>query len=222
MNTTLLRKHWMELRGLWIFAIFATALPAILLTSIHSGHTAIPTQPFIFMFALIMVVIPPRFAGTGLGTSRGIIVQRGEDPSIFFTLSLPASRRTLFFYRAAFALCVLEVAASLGLLVGSAVFVHIGGSWQVVSQCFWVLLGVVPVYFLDCLLSIRIKEANIVFAHFGFVLALGFLLPMLGMNIFTFPATLSGVPLFPFALVALVLAAMLAAATVWALDRQDY
>lgn len=219
MIAMLRQKHWMELRGLWVFAVIATALPATMLRATHPGHTTLLAQLLLGLFAFLMLVISVRFAGTGLATSKGIIVQRGPDPSLLFTLSLPLRRRTLFFYRAAFALSVLETAAALGLVIDTAVFVHFGGSWQVFGNGLWVLLAMVPVYFLDCLLSIRFSEASIVFIYVGcMVLAL----PLFGMRVQKIGAALQGLQTIPFALLALLIAAGLAAVTVWRLDRQDY
>jgi hypothetical protein len=222
MITTLWRKHWMELRGIWGLAILFAAFPAILLTGTHPGHLAHPLQFYVSIFTLVMLLIPPRFAGTGLMTSKGIVPQRDADPSLFFTLSLPLRRRTLFIYRAIFGLFLLEAAAVLGLLIGTAVFDPFGGSWLIGGKVLRLLLALVPIYFLDTLLSTRYSEVSTLWMHMGCLLALGPALPALGVHTQTvFPALESLLPI-PFALGALLIAAGLAAVTIWRLDRQDY
>jgi hypothetical protein len=214
MIATLWEKHWMELRWLWVLAIFFGAFPAILYATDQHGNTASHPLVFIAMFTLILLIIPPRFAGTGLATSLGIRPRHGSDPSFLFALSLPLRRRALFLYRVVFALFLLETAAVLGLLLGTAAFVHMGGFWQVVGHCAWALLAVVPLYFLDCLLSIRFNEANIMFTHLGCIMGLQFLLPLAGMHVRTVVGRLNSFPSMSFALGAILIAAALAAVTV--------
>src|SRR5271156_5481334 len=165
MITTLWRKHWMELRAIWAFSALFAILPAIAFAQLaehHSGPVAPLVQNFIDVFAFFaLAMFPVRFAGTGLATSKGFRAPRGADPSLLFTLSLPARRRTLFFYRTGFCLLAMESLAILGLVMAAVVFAHAGGSMRVFVDGLWILLLMVPLYFLDSLLSIRFDAVSI-------------------------------------------------------------
>lgn len=226
MLTMIWRKHWMELRGLWLFAVVFIEFPALYFVHqahVHPGHAAPPVQGFLFLFAiLVLAVFPPRFAGTGLSTSQGLRPNQQTDPSLLFTLSLPVQRRTLFFYRAAFALLALEAATTLGLVISTALFVHMGDSWQIFSDGLWILLFMLPIYLLDSLLSTRFAEATTMQIHFACVFALLLIPPLLGVHTRRVVATLSGMAPLSLALSTLLIVSGLAILTVWRLDRLDF
>jgi hypothetical protein len=226
MITALWRKHWMELRGIWAFNALFAILPAIAFARLaehHSGPVAPLVQNFINAFAFFaLAMFPVRFAGTGLVTSKGFRAPRGADPTLLFTLSLPARRRTLFFYRAGFCLLAMESLAILGLVMAAVVFAPSGGSMRVFADGLWILLLMVPLYFLDSLLSIRFDAVTITQVQILGAGALWFASPHLGLNPQRIAAVLSGIAPINFVLLTLLVAAGLAAATVWLLNRQDY
>ncbi len=226
MITTLWRKHWMELRGIWAFNALFAILPAIgfaRLAEHHSGPVAPLVHNFIFVFAFFaLAMFPVRFAGTGLATSKGFRAQRGADPSLLFTLSLPARRRTLFFYRTGFCLLAMESLAILGLVVAAVVFARSGGSMRVFADGLWILLLMVPLYFLDSLLSIRFDAVTITQFQIMGGAVLWFASARLGVNPQRIAAVLSGIAPINFVLLTLLVAAGLAAATVSLLNRHDY
>jgi hypothetical protein len=226
MIATLWRKHWMELRGLWLFALVFIEFPALYFAhqaQAHPGHAPPPPQGFLFLFSIMVLgVFPPRFAGTGLSTSQGLRPNQRTDPSLLFTLSLPLRRRTLFFSRAAFGLVVLEVAAALGLIVAAGLFVHLGGSWKIVRNGLWILLFMLPIHSMDSLLATRFTEATTMQIHFGYFFALLLIPRLLGVNTQTVLTALSGVSPLALALSALLITVGLAIITIWKLDRQDF
>lgn len=226
MIATLWRKHWMELRGIWAFNALFAILPAIAFARIaehHSGPAAPLVHKFIGVFAFFaLAMFPVRFAGTGLATSKGFRAPRGVDPSLLFTLSLPARRRTLFLCRTSFCLLAMESLAILGLAMAAVVFAHSGGSVRVFIDGLWVLLLMVPLYFLDSLLSIRFDPVSITQVQVLGAGVLWFALPRVGVNPRRVVAELAGIASIDFVLFALFVAAGLAAATVWLLDQHDY
>jgi hypothetical protein len=226
MITTLWRKHWMELRGIWAFNALFAILPAIAFARVaehHSGPVAPLVQNFSYLFAyLALAMFPVRFAGTGLATAKGLRPSRGADPTLLFTLSLPARRRTLFFCRTVFCLLAIESLAILGLVAAAVVFARLGGSMRVFADGLWILLLIVPLYFLDSLLSIRFDPVTIAQVQILGATAFWFASPHLGLNPQKIVAVLSGIAPVNFVLFALLAAVGLAAATVWLLNRHDY
>ncbi|MGC2497683.1 MAG: hypothetical protein WA374_08065 [Acidobacteriaceae bacterium] len=226
MITTLWRKHWMELRGIWAFNALFAILPAIAFVNLaeqHVGPVGPLVQKFVHVFAFFaLAMFPVRFAGTGLATSKGFRAPRGADPSLLFTLSLPVRRRTLFFYRTGFCLLAVESLAILGLTMGAIIFAHSGAATRLFADGLWVLLLMVPLYFLDSLLSIRFDGVTITQVQILSAGVLWFVSPHLGLNPQRITAVLSGIAPIDFVLLALLAAAGLAAATVWLLDRHDY
>ncbi|MEJ2008636.1 MAG: hypothetical protein P8Z30_10860, partial [Acidobacteriota bacterium] len=135
-------------------------------------------QAFILIFSFFaLAVLPARFAGTGLATLIGIRPHRGADPSLLFTLSLPARRRTLFFYRTGFCLLAVEGAAILGLAMLAVACARLGGSMQVFTDGWRILFLMVPVYFLDSLLSIRFDAFSVTQIQILGAAGLWFVLP---------------------------------------------
>jgi hypothetical protein len=226
MMTTLWRKHWMELRGIWAFTALFAILPAIAFARLadhHSGPVAPLVQNFIYVFGFFaLAIFPVRFAGTGLATSKGFRPARGADPSLLFTLSLPARRRTLFFYRTGFCLLAMESLAILGLAMAAVVFAHSGGSVRMLADGLWILLLMVPLYFLDSLLSIRFDQVSITQVQIVGAGVLWFASPHLGVDPQRIAAALSRIAPIDFILFTLLVTAGLAAATVWLLNRHDY
>jgi hypothetical protein len=216
----------MELRGIWAFNVLFAIVPAIAFARQGEhppGAVAPLVQSFIYALSFFaLAIFPVRFAGTGLATSKGVRPSRGRDPSLLFTLSLPARRRTLFFYRTGFCLLAMESLAVLGLVMGAIVFAHSGGSMQVFADGAWILVLMVPVYFFDSLLSIQFDAVSITQVQTLGAFALWFTLNRLGVNPQRVAAVLSGVAPIPFVLVTLLVAAGLATVTVWRLDRHDY
>lgn len=226
MIATLWRKHWMELRGIWAFNMIFAILPAIAFASAaerHSGPAAPLVQKFVFMFAFFALgLFPVRFAGTGLVTTKGFRPQRGADPSMLFTLSLPARRRTLFFCRTGFCLLAMESLAILGLAAAAIFFAHSGGLMRLLADGLWILLLMVPIYFFDSLLSIRFDPVSITQAQILSAGAVWFLLLHLGFTPRRMVADISGIAPMYFVLFAVLAGAGMSAATVWLLDRHDY
>jgi hypothetical protein len=226
MITTLWRKHWMELRGICAFNALFAILPATAYARFaehHSGPVAPLVQNFIYALAFFaLAIFPVRFAGTGLATSKGFRAPRGDDPSLLFTLSLPARRRTLFLYRTGFCLLAMEVLAVLGLVVGALVLSRSGGSMLVFVDGLWILLLMVPVYFFDSLLSIRFDAVSIAQVQTLGALALWFALHRVGVNPQAVVAVFSRIAPLYLALFSLLVAAGLAAVTIWRLNRHDY
>jgi hypothetical protein len=225
MSTAILRKHCMELWRRWLFVTAFGLLPGIAAAlSVREGshHPSAVDVPALFIF-LVLAFFPTGFGGTGLTASMGARPQRGADPSLLFTLSLPVRRRTLFFYRSVFGLLGMETAAAAawaitGLLVG-----RVGVSWHVLVPALWVLPVLVPFYFLDSLLLIRFSEIATVQVQAIALMILWFGLIRLGVPLgkIAEDALQHFTPL-PVALATCVLSAAFAATTVWRLDRQNY
>jgi hypothetical protein len=229
MIAAIAQKHWMELRGRWLFA---TAIAVLLGTFLifEDRHAIFPKHwPLsLCLFAFVLVIaFPSRFAATGVTTSIGTWPCHATDPSILFTLSLPLPRRTLLRYRAASGLFAMGTALVVALLVNAVVLKSLGFAitpWQVLTYGLWILVLLVPLYFLDTLLSIWFSEGTITQIQ---AVAIALLVPVLlwmgllgpAMKIM---AVFHHATLIPAALAACVIAAGLSAATVWALDRQEY
>lgn len=226
MIATLWRKHWMELRGIWAFNALLAMLPAIAFagqTEHHPGPTAPLVRSFLYVFTFFALgVFPVRFAGTGLATSKGFRASRGADPSLLFTLSLPARRRTLFLCRTGFCLVAMESLAVIGLAAAATAFAHAGSSLLVLTDGLRILPFMVPVYFLDSLLSIRFDPVSITQVQILGAGVFWFALHHLGVQPQRIAVVLSGIAPTDFALFALLVAVALAAATVWLLNRHDY
>jgi lysylphosphatidylglycerol synthetase-like protein (DUF2156 family) len=216
----------MELRGIWAFNALFAMLPALMFARLaehHSGPVTPLVREFIYALAFFaLAMFPVRFAGTGLATSKGFRAPRGADPSLLFTLSLPVRRRTLFFYRTGFCLLAIESLAILGLVMGAVVLAPSGGLMQVFADGLWILLLMVPLYFLDSLLSIRFDAVSITQVQILGGLALWFVSSRVGVNLQRVVAVLSGIAPINLALVTLLAAAGLAGVTVWRLNRHDY
>ena len=117
----------------------------------------------------------------------------------------------------------METAAVLGLLMGAVVFAHSGGSTQVFTDGLPVLLLMPPLYFFNCLLSIRFDTVSTMQIYILCVVGIWFvLLPLTGVNQQTILAALSGIAPLSLALSALLIAAGFAILTVWKLDHQDF
>ena len=226
MIATLWRKHWMELRGIWAFNVVFAILPAIAFANAaeqHSGPAASLVRKFLFVFAFFALgLFPVRFAGTGLVTSKGFRAQRGADPSMLFTLSLPARRRTLFFCRTSFSLLAMESLAIIGLAAAAIFFAHTGGLMRLFADGLWILLFMIPLYFFDSLLSIRFDPVSITQVQILSAGAVWFGLSHLGVNPRRIAAAIAGIAPVYLVLFTLLAGAGLAAATVWLLDRHDY
>jgi hypothetical protein len=226
MIAMLWRKYWMELNGIWAWNAIFAILPAIAfapLTEHRSGPVGPLVQHFIYAFAFVaLAMFPAPFAGTGLATFTGSRAPRGPDLSLLFTLSLPARRRTLFFYRAGFCLMAIESLVILGLEVAVGMFARVGGSRQVFDHGLWILFLMIPIYFLDCLLSIRFDAVRIMQVQILCVGWLWFVLHHSGVTPERVAAVLSGIAPIPFVLLTLFVSAGLAVTTVWRLDRRDY
>ena len=227
MITTLWRKHWMELRSTWALNMAMLSFVAIVLPHLPVRQpvaVAPLVQTYIVIFAFFaLAVLPARFAGTGLATSAGIRPHRGADPSLLFTLSLPARRRTLFFYRTGFCLLAIETAAVLALAMLAVACAPLGGSMQVFADGLPILFLSVPVYFLDSLLLIRFDAFSVMQIQIFGAAGLWFVLPPVArVDPQKVVAALSGMAPLSLAMSAILIAAGLAILTVWKLDRQDF
>ncbi len=229
MITAMVRKHWMELRGRWLFATAIAVLLGIFII-FEDRHAIFPKHwPMsLCLFAFILVVaFPPRFATTGVTTSIGTRPCHATDPSILFTLSLPLRRRTLLRYRAASGLFAMGTALAVALLVNAVVLESLGSAitpWQVLAYGLWILVLLVPLYFLDTLLSVWFSEATIMQVQ---AVAMALLVPVLlwmGLlgSAMKIMAVFHNATLVPAALAAGLIAAGLAGTTAWILDRQEY
>lgn len=221
------RKHWMELRGRLTFLMAFALLPAVGVAAAitaRQGSYHGDVGIFLLIFpAIVLTSFPAQLGGTGLTTAASVHAQRGADPSLLFTLSLPVRRRTLFFYRSVFGLLAVETAAAVAWAVSCLLLVHVGASWHALVPGLWVLPALVPFYFLDSLLLIRFSEA------------MTLQIQAVGLAILYIALALLGVPVtkmteaaphhFTLPLVAMavcVISLGFAAATVWRLDRQSY
>jgi hypothetical protein len=232
MIATLWRKHWIELRGRWLWLTAVATLPGIVGVVEAVGHQRPLRGTADGLFgtvALILVaLLPAQFAGTGVTTAMGRRPQRATDPSLLFTLSLPVRRRMFLLYRASFGLLALATAAALALVINALVFPPVLSAvapWQALTYGLWILLALLPLYFLDTLLSIRFTEIAVMqiqaFCIAGMVVALDLagLLPRIYVTAFHH-LTLHAI--VPPAIGACLISAALAALTVWSLERQDF
>lgn len=223
MTSAILRKHWMELWRRWLFVTVFGLLPGIAAAlSQRSHHVNVAGFLVLFTF-FVLAFFPTGFGGTGLTASMSARPQRGTDPSLLFTLSLPVRRRGLFFYRSISGLLAMETAAAAawaitGLLVG-----RVGVSWHALLPALWVLPVLVPFYFLDSLLLIRFSEITTMQIQGITLMILCFGLTRLGVPLGEMGENaLHHLTLLPVALAVCLLSAALAATTVWRLDRQNY
>lgn len=225
MIAAILRKHWMELRGRWLFTTAFGLVPLILTAldlSSRSGSPGPDSISFLALFGfLVLAVFPSRSAGTGVSASIGMRPQRGSDPSLLFTLSLPIRRRSLFFWRAAFGMFAMESAAVIALGIDGLILAPLGMPWHALRPALWFLLMSVPFYFLDSLLMTWFSElATMQIQLFSFAI-LAFVLRWAGALDKTTAALRHFTPLAVLLPVCLISLAF-AAATVWRLDRQNY
>jgi hypothetical protein len=232
MIATMWWKHWMELRGSVFLTTAVGILPCVLFVFQVAIHPAAPRASLEGLFGLVAVLLtvfsPARLAGTGVRTAGGTRPQRTTDPSLPFTLSLPVRRRTLLFYRASFGLLALEAGTVLALLINALVFgsfVSAIDPWRAFTYGLWIMLAMVPLYFLDAFLSIWFTEVAVLeiqaFCIGGAVVLFGLAdrLPGVFITLFHHLTLRAALPAL---LGAIVVSAGLAAATVWTLDRQDF
>jgi hypothetical protein len=230
MITTMWRKHWMELRGRWFWMTALATLPCIfsVLEAVRRRgvYWAAPEELFGWVAVILIAFLPARLAGAGVTTAIGTRPQKTADPSLLFTLSLPLRRRTFLLYRASFGLLALEAGAVLALLINALVFtafVSPVAPWRAFTYALWIMVVMLPLYFLDTLLSIRFTEIAVVqiqaFCIAGIVVALN----LAGLRIFVLAFHhLTVLAALPGALGACLISAGFIAATVWSLDRQDF
>lgn len=128
------RKHWMELRKLWLFLTAFGLVPGIVLAfaaTARQGARHPDVGAFLTLFGVFVFgFFPTRFGGTGFTTSKGGIAACGTGSSLLFTLSLPVRRRTLFLYRSVSGLLAMETAAAVALVISCLLLVHAGASWH--------------------------------------------------------------------------------------------
>lgn len=226
MSTAILRKHWMELRRLWVFLTAFLLVPGIVVAFAPPGRRG-PHHPDVGAFVLLYLVVvlgflPTRFGGTGLETFQGGTAAPGAGPSLLFTLSLPIRRRTLFFYRSFSGLLAMETVAAAGWAIDALLLVHSGASWDALVPVLWVLPALVPFYFLGSLLLTRFTQISTVQVRVLIFLALYFALEWLGAPFLKrADIALHHLSALPVALAVCLLSAVFAAATVWRLDRQS-
>lgn len=228
MITAILRKHWMELWRRWAFVTAFALLPAIAVAAAAPANQA-SHHPNVFDFAvfftfLVLAFFPTRFGGTGLATSMGARPERGADPSLLFTLSLPVRRRGLFFYRSVSGLVAMETAAATAWAIDCLLLVHAGASWHALVPLLWVMPVLVPFYFLDSLLLIRFSEMTTMQVQGVTLVILWLALHwLLGVRFEKMAETaLHHFTTLPIALATCLLSAAFVATTVWRLDRQSY
>lgn len=231
MITTMWRKHWMELRGRWFLMVALASLPSVATASVmvkYQVHRATPEGLFGLVALVLMAILPAQLAGTGATTAMGRRPQSAPDPSLLFTLSLPVRRRAFLLYRGSFGLLALGAAVVVALVINALVFasfVSAVAPWQVFTYGLWILVGLLPLYFLDTLLSLRFTEMAVfqiqAFCVGGFVIVLTFagLLPRIFITVFHHVTLLAIVPA---AIGVCLISAALAAVTVWTLERQDF
>jgi hypothetical protein len=232
MIETMWWKHWMELRGSVFLTTAVGILPCVLFVFQASIHPAAPRASLEGLFGPVAVLLtafsPARLAGTGVRTAEGTRPQRTTDPSLLFTLSLPVRRRTLLFYRASSGLLALEAGTVLALLINALVFgslVSAIAPWRAFTYGLWIMLAMVPVYFLDGFLSIWFTEAAVLqiqaFCIAGAVVLLGLADRLPGVFITLFHH-LTPRAVLPTVLGAILVSAGLAALTVRRLDGHDF
>ncbi len=167
MNTTLLRKHWMELRGTWALTMAMLSIVAIVLPYLPerqprgSGVLSCRCSSTYSLFSrsqFFLLVLPVLAS-----QRRRASVRIAEPIPRFFSHSpfRPVGGRP-FFYRTGFGLLAIEGTAILGLAMLAVACAPLGGSMQVFTDGLPILLLMVPVYFLDSLLSIRLDSFSVV------------------------------------------------------------
>lgn len=227
MITAILRKHWTELRRLWVSLTVFLLIPGVVIAFAPAGRRG-PHHPDVGAFAVLFLVIvlgflPTRFGGTGLETSQGGTATPGADPSLFFTLALPVRRRTLFLYRSFSGLLAMETAAAAGWVIDASLLAHFGAPWHALLPVLWVLPALVPFYFLASLLLTRFTQISTVQVRVLIFLALYFALEWLGAPFVKRVETaLHHLSLLAVVLAVCLLSVAFAATTVWRLNRQSY
>jgi hypothetical protein len=229
MIAILWRKYWIELRGRWLMLTALAALPSIATAGDSLRHKPDATAPaalFGVVGLILICLLPAQLSSTGVTTAMGRRPRGAPDPSLLFTLSLPVRRRKLLLYRATFGLLALGAGAVAAMVINAlvcATFVSAVAPGPVFTDGLWVLLALVPLYFLDTLLSLRFSEIAVfqiqAFSIAGIVIALGWA----GVPVFTtIFHHLSLLAIAPAAIGACLISAALAALTVRSLERQDF
>lgn len=225
MIAAILRKHWVELRGRWLFMTAIGLAPGILVAldvTGRSGNRRPDSIAFCALFGFVVLAIfPSRSAGTGVSASLGIRPQRGSDPSLLFTLSLPIRRRSLFFWRAVFGILAMEGAAVIALGIDGLILGLFGMPWHALTPALWLLPIIVPFYFLDSLLLTWFSALTTMQIQLFSFAILAFLLRWAGVVNRTAAALHHFTPL-PVALPVCVISLALALTTVWRLDQLNY
>jgi hypothetical protein len=225
MIDALLRKHGRELRSRWLFMAAVGLAPGILTAldlSSRSGSHGADSISFLAIFGLmVLAVFPARAAGTGVCASIGTRPQRGTDPSLLFTLSLPVRRRSLFFWRTTSGILAMESAALVALGIDGILLERLGVPWRTLTPALWLLPVLLLFYFLDALLFTWFSELTTMQIQLvGFVI-LWFALRRAG-ALDKITVALRHFSPLSVLLPVCVLSLALAAATVWRLDRQNY
>lgn len=228
MNLALWRKHWMELRVRWLFMVAFAAAPGFLFalkTASHPGTNDHVFRTTFDMFAVFVLgFFPAQSAGTGMTSFADLHAQKGADPSMLFLLSLPARRRTLFLLRAATGVLAMVSAAIVGLTIDALLLLRLGAPWHLFLSALWLLPILLPLYFLDSLLSIRLSEAAVTRAQVICFVLLYFISRWTDVAFVSkiIAGALSHLAILPALLAACIVSAVFAALTVWRLERQNF
>lgn len=228
MTIALWRKHWMELRGRWFYMVVLAAAPGILLALTTASHPGANVHAFRVTFEIFAVFalgfFPARSAGTGITTFANLHPQKGTDPSMLFMLSLPARRRTLFLLRAASGILTMISAAFVGLTIDTLLFLRLGAPWHLFLSALWLFPILLPLYFLDSLLSIRLSEAAVMQVQVICFVLLFFIIRWTGTAFLSgmVAGVLPHLAILPVILAACIVSTVFAALTVWRLDRQNF
>ncbi len=223
-------KSWLETRWRFIFsvgAIFLIRLPGLFRDPPPADRLWFGLQlgsTLICIFAALFL------AGAGINSQTTYAATSGFHGSMLFTLSLPVSRRRLFFVRAAAGAIEagLVIAAMVGLTLYWAPFAV--SASQVFQSGVRVLVCALPVYALSALLACVFDEvwqftgATMCLAALWMLQSRSDLLarfsPLRGLSLVSYPAT-APMPWAPL-IASVAAAAVLLSASVLILDRKQY
>lgn len=223
----LLYKAWLETRWRFVFMMVMTALfwlPRFMGAPTQKGWVGVAVG-----MMLLNCISPLYLAGSGVNSQTTYSAVSGFHGSMFFTLSLPVSRRRLFFARAGFG--AMESCAFV-LLTTAAIplFKPDASLFQLLRYGARAIVCTLAIYALSTFLSCILDE---MWQFTGAILILGgvamlqfrvagisFFSPLRGLNLLTCPLT----ALTPWApmLTSVVCVAVLLFASVWVMERKEY
>jgi hypothetical protein len=221
-------KAWLETR--WRFAFTVGSMAAVFLPALVGAPAARLWRSFQFGSPLLYCFAALFLAGAGINSQTTYGAMSGFHGSMLFTLSLPVSRRRLFFVRAG--LGAIEACVSVVMMAGLTLYWTPGAIdfAQVLQYATRAIVCTLPVYAVSVLLACAFDEMW-QFTGACLCLTVVWLLqsrsdlvsqisPLRGMSLMSYSAT-SPMPWAPL-VASVIITAVLVSASVLVLQRKEY